>query len=277
MRERDEEIQKIARSIQELSDIFKELAVLVIDQGTILDRIDFNMEQASSTSRRALSSWRRRRVPEIGAAKVVHRDSPVPHHVPARVPRPEHRKRKTSTTTTTNEAECRGSCAWQTGLSSRARFSLGDLACAERGRGRASRAGSGRRTRICKGSRVTSPLALGRVGPSPSCSRPSGGGAAPSCAPASSSTRAPAFVGRRLDAERAVAQLHDAVERDRCLGRLPVALGVLETHVSESARSPVVVKADSHGDDRADLGEGLTQRLVRRVERAIADVHPHGA
>lgn len=43
--ERDEEIQKIAKSIEELSSIFKELAVLVIDQGTILDRIDFNMEQ----------------------------------------------------------------------------------------------------------------------------------------------------------------------------------------------------------------------------------------
>lgn len=35
----------IARSIEELAQIFKELAVLVIDQGTILDRIDFNMEQ----------------------------------------------------------------------------------------------------------------------------------------------------------------------------------------------------------------------------------------
>lgn len=43
--ERDEEIQNIAKSIEELSSIFKELAVLVIDQGTILDRIDFNMEQ----------------------------------------------------------------------------------------------------------------------------------------------------------------------------------------------------------------------------------------
>jgi len=43
--ERDEEIQRIAQSIEELSSIFKELAVLVIDQGTILDRIDFNMEQ----------------------------------------------------------------------------------------------------------------------------------------------------------------------------------------------------------------------------------------
>lgn len=43
--ERDEEITRIARSIEELAQIFKELAVLVIDQGTILDRIDFNMEQ----------------------------------------------------------------------------------------------------------------------------------------------------------------------------------------------------------------------------------------
>lgn len=41
---RDQEIAKIAESIQELSSIFKELAVLVIDQGTILDRIDYNME-----------------------------------------------------------------------------------------------------------------------------------------------------------------------------------------------------------------------------------------
>lgn len=44
--ERDEEITKIAKSIEELAAIFKELAVLVIDQGTILDRIDYNMENA---------------------------------------------------------------------------------------------------------------------------------------------------------------------------------------------------------------------------------------
>ncbi|GKY95931.1 hypothetical protein MPSEU_000553700 [Mayamaea pseudoterrestris] len=41
---RDHEISKIAQSIEELGTIFKELAVLVIDQGTILDRIDYNME-----------------------------------------------------------------------------------------------------------------------------------------------------------------------------------------------------------------------------------------
>ena len=43
--ERDQEIMNIAKSISDLSQIFKELAVLVIDQGTILDRIDYNMEQ----------------------------------------------------------------------------------------------------------------------------------------------------------------------------------------------------------------------------------------
>jgi len=41
---RDKEIAQIVKSIEELGSIFKELAVLVIDQGTILDRIDYNME-----------------------------------------------------------------------------------------------------------------------------------------------------------------------------------------------------------------------------------------
>ena len=52
--ERDEEIRKIAESIQELGTIFKELAVLVIDQGTILDRIDFNMEQVAEHTRKGV-------------------------------------------------------------------------------------------------------------------------------------------------------------------------------------------------------------------------------
>lgn len=43
---RDQEIQRIAQSIEELAHVMKHLADLVIDQGTILDRIDYNMDQA---------------------------------------------------------------------------------------------------------------------------------------------------------------------------------------------------------------------------------------
>jgi len=43
--ERHKEIIHIAQSINELAQIFRELSVLVIEQGTILDRIDYNIEQ----------------------------------------------------------------------------------------------------------------------------------------------------------------------------------------------------------------------------------------
>ncbi|KAI3430379.1 hypothetical protein D9Q98_004974 [Chlorella vulgaris] len=45
--ERDREVHNIVASINELAQIMKDLSVLVIDQGTILDRIDYNMEQTS--------------------------------------------------------------------------------------------------------------------------------------------------------------------------------------------------------------------------------------
>lgn len=51
---RDQEIAKIAESIEELGSIFKELAVLVIDQGTILDRIDYNMEAVVEHTREGI-------------------------------------------------------------------------------------------------------------------------------------------------------------------------------------------------------------------------------
>jgi len=52
---RDKEIAQIAQSIEELGTIFKELAVLVIDQGTILDRIDYNMEAVVEHTKEGIS------------------------------------------------------------------------------------------------------------------------------------------------------------------------------------------------------------------------------
>ena len=42
---RDKEIREIVKSIVELQDLFKEFGELVIQQGTLLDRIDYNLEQ----------------------------------------------------------------------------------------------------------------------------------------------------------------------------------------------------------------------------------------
>ncbi|KAL9121261.1 MAG: hypothetical protein Q9187_002175 [Circinaria calcarea] len=44
IRQREREINDIAKGIIELADIFQELQSMVIDQGTMLDRIDYNVE-----------------------------------------------------------------------------------------------------------------------------------------------------------------------------------------------------------------------------------------
>jgi syntaxin 16 len=43
---RDNEIQNLLRSIEDLAQVFKDLQTLVLEQGTILDRIDCNIEKA---------------------------------------------------------------------------------------------------------------------------------------------------------------------------------------------------------------------------------------
>lgn len=44
---REHEIGQIVRSIQDLNEIFKDLANMIVDQGTLLDRIDYNIEHSA--------------------------------------------------------------------------------------------------------------------------------------------------------------------------------------------------------------------------------------
>ncbi|CAN8248067.1 unnamed protein product [Cochlearia groenlandica] len=47
--EREREIQQVLGSVNDLAQIMKDLSALVIDQGTIVDRIDYNIQNVSTT------------------------------------------------------------------------------------------------------------------------------------------------------------------------------------------------------------------------------------
>ena len=44
---RDRELTEIAKSIAQLAELFKDLSALVIDQGTLLDSVEYNIEQTA--------------------------------------------------------------------------------------------------------------------------------------------------------------------------------------------------------------------------------------
>jgi len=53
LHQRDQEISHLVKSIGELSVVFKEMSILVNEQGTILDRIDYNIESALMNTKQA--------------------------------------------------------------------------------------------------------------------------------------------------------------------------------------------------------------------------------
>ncbi|XP_012583596.1 PREDICTED: syntaxin-16 [Condylura cristata] len=44
--EREREIRQIVQSISDLNEIFRDLGAVIVEQGTVLDRIDYNVEQS---------------------------------------------------------------------------------------------------------------------------------------------------------------------------------------------------------------------------------------
>ena len=48
LKKRDTELNKLLNSVQDLAGIFKDMQSLVMEQGSILDRIDYNIDIASS-------------------------------------------------------------------------------------------------------------------------------------------------------------------------------------------------------------------------------------
>ncbi|KAK4538598.1 hypothetical protein CDCA_CDCA19G4623 [Cyanidium caldarium] len=59
--ERYQQVTRISRSIQDLASVVRDLATLVVEQGTVLDRIDYNIQEADVYTERAVEHLRQAR------------------------------------------------------------------------------------------------------------------------------------------------------------------------------------------------------------------------
>ncbi|XP_013783087.1 syntaxin-16-like [Limulus polyphemus] len=57
--QREKEIAHVVQSIAELNEIFRDLATIIADQGTILDRIDYNLENVQTQVHQGLQKLQR--------------------------------------------------------------------------------------------------------------------------------------------------------------------------------------------------------------------------
>ena len=56
---RDEELNKLIDSINDLNHLFKQMNHIVLEQGTIVDRIDYNLESAVHNTTKAKGELRK--------------------------------------------------------------------------------------------------------------------------------------------------------------------------------------------------------------------------
>ncbi|CAJ0600032.1 unnamed protein product [Cylicocyclus nassatus] len=70
VKEREKEVLVVNSSIRELNSLFKDLSSMVVDQGTILDRIDYNVEQSSIRVSRAVDSVKKAEKHQRGDKKM---------------------------------------------------------------------------------------------------------------------------------------------------------------------------------------------------------------
>ncbi|CCU99329.1 unnamed protein product [Malassezia sympodialis ATCC 42132] len=69
IQERDREVQQIATSIAELAQLFQDLNVLVIEQGSMLDRVDYNIDSMARDMQQSSAELGRAMRYQVGAGR----------------------------------------------------------------------------------------------------------------------------------------------------------------------------------------------------------------